>query len=239
MSTTPEDSDVIERVTEMLCDLAELGYYRSKEIAEALAAAGLLTPIDETRVWVCGVCGHSPEAHGMPQHSSYQCMYQPILTPSDTFASTKSSDADVAECACTWVSEDRGGGYFETVFDPEPDCPTHGWSAQMDADVAERIAQEIEAARRQRWAAISAEDWSVDDSAHDDGMRDAARIARSHATPPAAATEVVSGYTSHGHRITGVVQTGRPTSVARCGGPGLCTVCSLEAGMATNERHGG
>lgn len=59
MSTTPEDSDVIERVTEMLCDLAELGYYRSKEIAEALAAAGL-------------------------------------LTPSDTFASTKPSDADVA-----------------------------------------------------------------------------------------------------------------------------------------------
>lgn len=42
MSTTPEDSDVIERVTEMMCDLAELGYYRSKEIAEALAAAGLL-----------------------------------------------------------------------------------------------------------------------------------------------------------------------------------------------------
>ena len=58
-----------------------------------------------------------------------------------------------------------------------------------DADVAERIAQEIEAARRQRWAAISAEDWSVDDSAHDDGMRDAARIAREHApTPPVAAT---------------------------------------------------
>ena len=35
------DSDVIERVTEMLCDLAELGYYRSKEIAEALAALRL------------------------------------------------------------------------------------------------------------------------------------------------------------------------------------------------------
>lgn len=55
-----------------------------------------------------------------------------------------------------------------------------------------------------------------------------ADIARSHATPPVAATEAVSGYTSHGHRIAGVVQTGRPTSVARCGGPGLCTVCSRE-----------
>ena len=40
------DSDVIERVTEMLCDLAELGYYRSKDIAEALAVAGLLTSAD-------------------------------------------------------------------------------------------------------------------------------------------------------------------------------------------------
>ena len=56
-------------------------------------------------------------------------------------------------------------------------------------------------------------------------------------TPPVAAAKAASGYTSHGHRIAGVVQTGRPTSVARCGGPGLCTVCSLEAGMATNERH--
>ena len=53
------------------------------------------------------------------------------------------------------------------------------------------------------------------------------------ATPPVAATEVVSGYTSHGHRITGVVQTGRPVSVARCGGPGLCTVCSRDALRAT------
>ena len=41
---TRSESDVIEGVTEMLCELAELGYYRGKEIAEALAAAGLLTP---------------------------------------------------------------------------------------------------------------------------------------------------------------------------------------------------
>ena len=54
---------------------------------------------------------------------------------------------------------------------------------------------------------------------------------------PVPATEAVSGYTSHGHRITGVVQTGRPASVARCGGPGLCTVCSREA-AATGEGDG-
>ena len=131
-------------------------------------------------------------------------------------------DADVAECACTWVSEDRGGGYFETVFDPEPDCPTHGWSAQMDADVVERIAD--------AW-----DDGFVACYRYERGMLiDPANPYRSHATPPVAATEAVSGYTSHGHRITGVVQTGRPTSVARCGGPGVCTVCSREA-AATGE----
>ena len=50
-----------------------------------------------------------------------------------------------------------------------------------------------------------------------------------------AATGAVSGYTSHGHRIAGVVQTGRPASVARCGGPGLCTVCSREAATTYGE----
>ena len=166
-------------------------------------------------------------------------MMSGLLTPSDTFASTKPSDADVAEgCACVWISEDRGGGYFESVFDPEPDCPTHGWSAQMDADVAERIAQAIEAAG----TAIETAQREVHrgylpiiESGIVAGYSQAARIARSHATPPAAATEVVSGYTSHGHRIAGVVQTGRPTSVARCGGPGLCGVCSREAAAATGE----
>ena len=71
-----------------------------------------------------------------------------------------------------------------------------------------------------------------------DVIEQAVRTPNPHATPPVPVTEAVSGYTSHGHRIAGVVQTGRPASVARCGGPGLCTVCSLEAVMATNERHG-
>ncbi|MGK0740455.1 hypothetical protein ACSHWG_01000 [Leucobacter sp. Z1108] len=34
----------------------------------------------------------------------------------------KTTDA----CHCTPYSEDRGGGYFELMLDPEPDCPEHG-----------------------------------------------------------------------------------------------------------------
>lgn len=38
-------------------------------------------------------------------------------------------------------------------------------------------------------------------------------------------------YTSHGHAY-GVIDTDqpRPAAVARCGGPGLCSVCAREAG---------
>lgn len=39
-------------------------------------------------------------------------------------------------------------------------------------------------------------------------------------------------YTSHGHHIRGTVDNHeRPVKVARCGGPGLCRVCGLEASM--------
>ena len=111
------DSGVIERAARLLHALQWMGDQEDADAAwdrypitsatrsdylrtaEALAAAGLFAPIDETRVWVCGVCGHSPEAHGMPQHSSYQCVYQPILTPSDTFASTKSGEEAIQRLA--------------------------------------------------------------------------------------------------------------------------------------------
>lgn len=32
----------------------------------------------------------------------------------------------VAECSCSAYSEDRGGGYFELMLEPDPDCPEHG-----------------------------------------------------------------------------------------------------------------
>lgn len=37
-------------------------------------------------------------------------------------------------------------------------------------------------------------------------------------------------YTSHGHQIPGTIAEPRPVpfSIARCGGPGLCTLCSNE-----------
>ena len=69
------------------------------------------------------------------------------------------------------------------------------------------------------------------------GLRDISAWDAMRQPTPEEATEAVSGYTSHGHRITGVVQTGRPTSVARCGGPGPCAVCSREA-AATGEGDG-
>ena len=36
-------------------------------------------------------------------------------------------------------------------------------------------------------------------------------------------------YTSHGHHIRGTIKDEDPKSVARCGGPGLCSKCSVEA----------
>lgn len=45
-------------------------------------------------------------------------------------------------------------------------------------------------------------------------------------------------YTKHGHQIEGTIVEGeRPSSVARCGGPGLCAQCSLEAARAPKEVH--
>lgn len=38
-------------------------------------------------------------------------------------------------------------------------------------------------------------------------------------------------YTKHGHHVTGTVMTNKPNAVARCGGPGLCGPCSIEAAM--------
>ena len=36
-------------------------------------------------------------------------------------------------------------------------------------------------------------------------------------------------YTRHGHHIDGTVMTNKPNTVARCGGPGICGPCSIEA----------
>lgn len=47
-------------------------------------------------------------------------------------------------------------------------------------------------------------------------------------------SEQMSGWTRHGHRIKGTVQIGKPKSVARCGGPGLCAKCSIDAAGTTS-----
>jgi len=45
-------------------------------------------------------------------------------------------------------------------------------------------------------------------------------------------------YTRHGHQIDGtIVETPLPEKVARCGGPGLCAQCSIDASSAPKEKH--
>ena len=44
-----------------------------------------------------------------------------------------------------------------------------------------------------------------------------------------------AGYTSHGHPIAGLKQSGKPSSVMRCGGPSICARCALEASRATRS----
>ena len=47
-------------------------------------------------------------------------------------------------------------------------------------------------------------------------------------------------FTSHGHRILGTTDTGPfEGSVARCGGPGLCAPCSMEATTARRSQWSG
>lgn len=41
-----------------------------------------------------------------------------------------------------------------------------------------------------------------------------------------------NGWTRHGHAIRGVVQSDPRPAVARCGGPGLCSGCSIDAAGA-------
>lgn len=50
-------------------------------------------------------------------------------------------------------------------------------------------------------------------------------------------TERLPGYTTHGHAIEGLIQVGKPEKVARCGGPGLCTICSRQAANALEEAN--
>lgn len=52
---------------------------RTLEDARDRVAFARKTDPDEERVWVCGTCGHSPEAHGMSSHPAFNCVYRPVL----------------------------------------------------------------------------------------------------------------------------------------------------------------
>ena len=103
------------------------------------------------------------------------------LTPSDTFASTKSSDADVALMRRAAASERAAERHWpadmlaqaaDTIERLRTDL-----AANPDADVAERIVRALEEAAEKHPNPIVRLNLS-----------DAADIARSHATPPVAAT---------------------------------------------------
>ena len=112
-----------------------------------------------------------------------------LLAPSDTFASTKPSDAEHLLSVVETIKETGGSVQIRGVLITP--CDTYGQpltSVRHDADVAERIAQEIEA------------DLVWDDLGRLNSFglgqeyavrlirQIAARIAHSHATPPVATT---------------------------------------------------
>lgn len=45
-------------------------------------------------VWTCGHCGRSSEAHGMPEHPAYQCVYAPVWKPLDPVTPQVTSDPE-------------------------------------------------------------------------------------------------------------------------------------------------
>ena len=67
--------------------------------------------------------------------------------------------------------------------------------------------------------------------------RDGLRIVLFVPAVVAKANALASGWTRHGHAIEGMVQIAslRPP-IARCGGPGLCPACSLDAGAVSGAR---
>ena len=129
------DSDVIERVTEMLCELAELGYYRGKEIAEALAATSPLTPSDT----FASTKPSDAERPYCPVHGdllagvrSERCRTAPA---------GHESDAEHLLSVVETIKETGGSVQIRGVLITP--CDTYGQplNARPDADAAERIAQ--------------------------------------------------------------------------------------------------
>ena len=144
-----------------------------------------------------------------------------LLTPSDTFASTKPSDADVALMRRAAASERAAERHWpadmlaqaaDTIERLRTDL-----AANPDADVAERIVRALEEAAEKHPNPIVRLNLS-----------DAADIARSHATPPVTteqeieslAAEIHEAYTyqydecDHG-TYTGGAMHGEPYSMCR------------------------
>lgn len=97
-----------------------------------------------------------------------------------------------------------------TINGPIHDVPTDAANALLRLTaVACTAIREIVVAHRNEWVHLSA-------SAKHGDVTDRVR----------------DGWTTHGHRIDGVPQTGVPTITARCGGPTICGLCTAEAEAA-------
>ena len=111
------------------------------------------------------------------------------VTPSDTLASTKPSDAEHLLSVVETIKETGGSVQIRGVLITP--CDTYGQpltNVHPDADVAERIAGAI--VRCADPAYMLSKPGSDDYSdGYRLGIRDAARIARSHAAPPAPSPE--------------------------------------------------
>ena len=117
-----------------------------------------------------------------------------LLTPSDTFASTKPSDAEHLLSVVETIKETGGSVQIRGVLITP--CDTYGQPLTNvpapDADVAERIARAIEETPWDRpgQPVVAPEHQAVWMNGANEGIAFAARIARSHATPPAPSPEI-------------------------------------------------
>ena len=115
-------------------------------------------------------------------------------TPSGTFAPTKPSDAEHLLSVVETIKETGGSVQIRGVLITP--CDTYGQPLTNvpapDADVAERIARAIEETPWDRpgQPVVAPEHQAVWMNGANEGIAFAARIARSHATPPAPSPEI-------------------------------------------------
>jgi hypothetical protein len=79
----------------------------------------------------CARCGHPASSHDC---GGTECWID-VVTDEELHDDTptrcrctwyEEHITDPDKCICTWHHQNAGGGYWETVLEPDPDCPEHG-----------------------------------------------------------------------------------------------------------------